>query len=626
MKNVLPIILILASAVSCGQKNSNENTSQATQNKSGERLEMISRMPLEEFQTEDEYPLISMEEVNSLYGVIFKKLNSGADAQEVAPLVWLLLDGLHRNWEKTGPQTWQDKLENLGSQDEELQKIVDIFLESEGLKKISELTYITSNEEDPNKKAILERRSILQIHSALETKEGINLLLPSPGQDKITEVAIEEFIQKAISSESIGQPVKSNYPNSPYELPSLRWRGALVSDFSGTQTIDSDYVPGLRFGARKEWASAHGGAMAHAFLTANMASQNFGDSITYTVNIKSEVRGGGKRTAQGGFKDKSSNASFDLVGETTIPGCDDLRKCSPFVEVMIKRIQVVPGADVRIFVNDIQLKTDVTQLDRTQGQSLLKVFIQGNRYHSGKSGEIDDQLVVDLEIRQKNPDSQETNPFQNTKLPVNAIETHQWAANFDKGLLQSLMDEQAGSFVFRHLKFFDEYLKRQTELSLNEISLVKVLNDYIIRESNDRYVPVINKLIEEKKRTLLRLPLEEMLQLFKASFAQDMDDAKFQSNHERLMKALVRIGPSILQEAGLDIQVLEKSIPKRYLMASFYKKVSDSLTTFAEDLNKDIQSLELEKAQIMHLQYGEKQLESKAEIRDVLSLPQYRQV
>lgn len=137
-------------------------------------------------------------------------------------------------------------------------------------------------------------------------------------------------------------------------------------------------------------------------------------------------------------------------------------------------------------------------------------------------------------------------------------------------------------------------------LSVSQLSAIKVLNSFIIDEASVRYLPIINRLINEKRKTISRLPTEEMNELLQESLNEDLSSLK-DKHFEKYRNILSRVELKEKQEE-LD-QKFENASKKKYLLVSLYKDLSNKITNFASELEKEISSIEIEKAQLEHLKF-----------------------
>ncbi|MCM2351654.1 MAG: hypothetical protein NDI69_16675 [Bacteriovoracaceae bacterium] len=287
----------------------------------------------------------------------------------------------------------------------------------------------------------------------------------------------------------------------------------------------------------------------------------------------------------------------------TIPQCLDLSKCSSFLVLKVNNFQIVNGASAHIKVNGAPFNLKEEQLiDRTQGQTDIEIKVSASRSHSGKSGAINDTLVIGLSLildAEIHPDVLNIDSLVSGR-PATYLKVNKWAKAFEKGLIDSLRLDDSGIYIFRHIKYLDEISKFET-LDVNQLSAIKILNSFILQEATIRYAPLIHKLINEKRKSILRLPTDEVTKILSESMQLDLASDKVRDLHEKMKRSLSHVDNRQLEEMKIYEEQFELVTQKKYLVVALYKNLNDKIMAIALELEKDIQQLEAELAQLQHL-------------------------
>ncbi len=432
-----------------------------------------------------------------------------------------------------------------------------------------------------------------------QTKMNPRWIPTNEESESVTE-ASKQILVDRLATSSVGMPVYNKFKAVSANLPSMTWSGSVYSEWAGIMNIAGDYIPGTRFGNDKDWAGPS--STAHGYVTSNIVSKNIGDVVDYSLSFRVEVKGGGKKRGNGSWRDKCSTVTFDATGTSTIPGCDNLLECSPFVSLQITGLDSIPGSSAEFFLNDSPIKEGQSYLiDRTEADNVVKSQIKGSRSHCGKYGAPDETFRLNIRLTQETKSIPVT-PLDITKLNVadDYFLVSAWMKDFDKGLSDSLSKESTGEFIFRYVHYFEE-AQQESALELSRLSSIRVMNTHVIQEANARYVPIVNRLINEKKKMIMRLPLEEVNDLLDEVVQHDRSLLKSAQVNTKLEKLLARVDSKLLEEIKLDAKNLNMNFEKKYLLVAFYKKISDLLVRLSHDLDRDIRRLELEKTQIKHL-------------------------
>lgn len=252
---------------SCGKKGGGENhipkvDISQLQSIETPRIDDISMMTSEEVLKQADLPLITQEGTLKLLELISSKIENGSMVSDLSSHIWLLLESIHQNWLAEDKSSIQNKLQTLASQHEELEGMIGLFLQSEGLKSLDDKN-LTKTATDPNYRRILERRNILIAKKLLTSAEGVTHWIPNIKENDSITKASHELIYQNLKTQSLGQPIGYTKLETSWELPFIEWSGS--------------------------------GSDGHAFITPNMSSQNHGDRIDYTLSLVTEIKGGTKK-------------------------------------------------------------------------------------------------------------------------------------------------------------------------------------------------------------------------------------------------------------------------------------------------------------------------------------------
>lgn len=594
------ILFSLLLVIACGKNGTHSPQSQkktSIEELEGNRVVDISRNSGNE-SSDLKYPLVTQAGVLKLLNDIQHKLQAGTEADSIESLIWFMLEGVHLNWANESKDEVIKRLQLLGSWDDSLKEKLDIFLESEGLKessiKISELNNeIKSN--DPNRKNILERRLLKGIEIHLSSKENFNLYLPQSNETELFKKALRGRLHSAIKSQSIGSPVEVLFPETGFKLPHMEWKGTAYSESAGTRTIEGTYNAGLRHGAGKDYGGCCGGANGHSFVTSSFATQENAFSLNHIISVQLEVKGGGKRTRTGGFKNKTSSASFSFKGKMTIPGCDDLTQCSPFITVTPKEKD--NSSRVEFFVDGQKLELNKTHLvDRTRGPVQIIIHFSGSANHRGKSGAIRRDYSFDLEIKQQSSSKMKLDILA-LSSPQSFLVQHEWLKTFEEELKKIILTGDPGSHIFRHLMYLDIVLHKKN-LTPSQLTMIKTLNSAFLLKAHEYYYPLIKKIIEEKKRTLQRLPLQYLSKIFEELKDQDFEQSLIITNNQKILE-LLENDEELLKRTGIDLELL--STLNKSTIVALYKKLATSFDDMINELNAEKDFLQEQAAQLDHM-------------------------
>lgn len=546
---------------------------------------------------EKQIPLMTGPGIRTLLINIAKDLLKGREFRDIEAQLWFALDSLHL-FEATGAKkAFYNDLDDIASLDDDAAEVIKLYMESEGMEELPQFAeeeiFDLESETDINKKSILSRRNTRIYKSHLLTPQGLHLLIPHSFQKKEIIRASEEIIQEALKS-SVGQPVHYHFPDTSFELPRLVWKGSLSTHWGGVTTVNSDYISGMRLGGKHDWANSYGQSSSHTFLTPNAVTLVSEEASTYQFSLGVQVKGGGKKKANGGFSNKTVGLSYSLAGDMILPGCDNLAICSPFVIFKLEKSQRMNGSSVSVKINGSEVEEfGSILLDRTKGETNISVSISGSHSHRGKSGAINQDIQLKFKIIQFDKNAKGPIFLQNLKSEHDFLTLHDWRKMFEE------KDFRREKNIFNYLVYLDKSIKH--DMSVSQLSAARVLNNYIISVASRYYAPIVRNLIEEKKKNIKRFPIQELLNALNEQAKLRTLERMNENNQKTVVSLLRDLDKKDQEKLGIDLALLSQVREQRQLVTSLYLYLHQSFGHIMNDWEKEIKELEVELAQLEHL-------------------------
>jgi hypothetical protein len=491
-RSIIPVLLVLSVACGKAQKLREFDKIPVT------RLEHLAVMSPAEVEKEVTFPLINMYEVNTLNGIINQKLMTGVPADAILPLIKISLNGIKNNW-------FEDKskfiptLEAFASYDPSIKALVDEFEINEGLKPSS----LVSDD----------------------------------------ETLVVEAIKSATNPASYDSSA-SQLP-ATFQLPAFVWSGTLSNNIDGSQFVEGASL-GRRIGAVKEKNEGH------AFLTPSVTTSQGAQKTEAMISVKAEVKSPKKPVWGTWSSTDEIVATYDLVGEATLPACYDLTACSPIVALRLKA-----GADsstyLDVLVNGKKVDAKKTVfLNRGKSDVQVKILV-----HGVKKAQFDHVIMEKFDLYV-------------ALVQDSTAALRRWTESYEGQLEKQIAKGSADAYIQSQLRVLEKHSKKN---ATND-DVISAMNAYI----NNNTKSVLKQQIAQKNELKALLPA--------------LDDINQALNDYKKARSLaLTVDAKVLTAAGITQEEISLPESKMYLRPSFCKKVSNGLYNLNSNLDWEVGQL-----------------------------------